>query len=217
MRVLFITDNFPPEVNAPAARTYDHCKVWAELGHQVTIITCAPNFPQGKVYDGYKNKLYQNEMIDGMRVIRVWSFMASNEGFIKRILDYMSFAVMALFVGLFVKFDVTVATSPHFFTTWSSCVLSKLKRKPWVFELRDLWPESIKAIGVLSDGLIYRTLEKIELSLYRSADLVVPVTDAFKKNLISRGIPANKQVVIPNGSNSELFKMANRIIKFESG
>lgn len=71
MRILFLTDNFPPEVNAPASRTYEHCKEWVRAGADVTVITCAPNFPQGKVYEGYKNKLYQKEIIDGIKVIRV--------------------------------------------------------------------------------------------------------------------------------------------------
>lgn len=209
MRILFITDNFPPEVNAPATRTYEHAKIWADEGHEVTVITCAPNFPQGEVYEGYKNKLYQKEEVDGIKVIRVWSYITSNKGFIKRTLDYFSFAVTSFFAGMFRKTDVIVATSPQFFTTWSGWALSKVKRKPWVFELRDLWPESIKSVGAMDDGFIYDTLERIELFLYRSADLVVPVTNAFKKNLTDRGIDPDKQMVVPNGSNLELFNSEN--------
>jgi glycosyltransferase involved in cell wall biosynthesis len=174
-------------------------------GHEVTVITCEPNFPQGEVYEGYKNKLYRKVEVNGINVVRVWSYITSNDGFIKRTLDYFSFALTSFLAGLFQKSDVIVATSPQFFTTWSGWALSKLKRKPWVFELRDLWPESIKTVGALDDGFIYRTLEEIELFLYCSADLVVPVTDAFKKNLEDRGIDPVKQVVIPNGSNLELY------------
>src|SRR5699024_2160709 len=107
--------------------------------------------------------------------------------------------------GLFKKADLIIATSPQFFTTWSGWTLSMLKGQPWVVELRDLWPESIKTVGALDDGFVYNTLEKVELFLYRSADLVVPVTNAFKKNLADRGIAAAKQEVIPNGSNLDLF------------
>ena len=89
MRILFITDNFPPEVNAPATRTFEHCKEWVKSGDTVTVITCAPNFPKGKVYDGYKNKLFQKEVIEGIEVIRVWSFISANEGFVKRVLDFV--------------------------------------------------------------------------------------------------------------------------------
>ncbi|MAO65723.1 MAG: glycosyltransferase WbuB [Balneola sp.] len=206
MKILFLTDNFPPEVNAPATRTYEHGKEWVEAGAEVTIITCNPNFPQGKIYEGYQNKLKQVEYIDGMKVIRVWSYVSANKGFVKRTLDYLSFSVMASLYGLFEKADVIIATSPQFFTTWSGWLLSKLKRKPWIFELRDLWPESIASVGALKEeSRAYRTLEKIELGLYRSANVVIPNTPAFKTNLIRRGIPKEKMHVIPNGANLELF------------
>lgn len=205
MKILFITDNFPPEVNAPATRTYEHALEWVKQGAEVTVITCAPNFPHGKVYAGYKNKLYHKENIDGIEVIRVWSYITANSGFAKRVLDYVSFAFSAFWVGLFQKHDVIIATSPQFFTTWSASALSKCKRKPWIFELRDLWPESIKTVGAMKQGRVIDTLEKIELWLYRDADRVIAVTDAFKANLIRRGIDAAKIDVVTNGSNVELF------------
>ncbi len=205
MKILFITDNFPPEVNAPATRTYEHCKKWVELGVEVTVITCAPNFPQGEVHEGYKNSLKNEEMVDGIKVIRVWSYITANEGFVKRTLDYLSFAFTSFWAGLFVKSDIIIATSPQFFVTWSAAALSASKGKPWAFELRDLWPESIKAVGAIDDGVIFRALEKTELFLYKNADIIVPNTPAFKKNLTGRGINENKIKVIPNGANLELF------------
>ena len=93
MHILFLTDNFPPEVNAPASRTYEHSREWVKSGEQVTIITCAPNFPKGKVFSGYKNKLWQTEVIDGIKVIRVWAYITGNEDFFKRTLDYVSFMI----------------------------------------------------------------------------------------------------------------------------
>lgn len=168
-------------------------------------MTCFPNFPHGNVYDGYKNKLYQKENIDGIEVIRVWSYITSNSGFVKRVLDYVSFGMMAFFVGLFTKHDIVIATSPQFFTTWAAWGISKIKRKPWIFELRDLWPESIKTVGAMKQGKVIEILEKIELGLYKSCDKVVAVTDAFKANLISRGIDKDKIEVVTNGSNVELF------------
>lgn len=206
MKILFLTDNFPPEVNAPATRTYEHCKEWVKSEDtEVTVLTCAPNFPHGKLYKGYKNKLYQKEYIDGIKVIRVWSYMTANSGFLKRVLDYLSYSFMAFWVGLFQKSDIIVATSPQFFTTWTGWALSKLKRKPWVFELRDLWPETIKTVGAMKQGKIIEFLEKIELGLYRSCNQVVAVTEAFKSNLVHRGIEEDKISVITNGSNNELF------------
>ncbi len=205
MKILFITDNFPPEVNAPATRTYEHAQEWIKLGAEVTVITCAPNFPHGNIYEGYKNKLYQKEMMDGIEVIRVWSYITANSGFVKRVIDYVSFAFSAFLVGLFSKYDIIIATSPQFFTTWTAWGLSKIRRKPWIFELRDLWPESIKTVGAMKQGRTIEILEKIELALYRDATRVIAVTDAFKTNLTSRGIEANKIDVITNGSNVELF------------
>jgi len=205
MKILFLTDNFPPEVNAPATRTYEHCKQWVKLGVDVTVITCFPNFPLGKLFDGYKNRLYQKDEIDGIKIIRVWTYITKNKGFFKRSLDYFSFAVSSFIVGLFVKTDIIIATSPQFFTTWSGWALSKIKRKPWIFELRDLWPESIKAVGATKNERLIKFLEKIELRLYKSANRVVSVTDSFKQNLIKRGINDKKIEVIYNGANLDLF------------
>lgn len=206
MKILFITDNFPPETNAPATRTYEHCREWIKAGAQVTVITCAPNFPQGKVYNGYRNKLYQEEIIDGIRVIRVWTYITANEGFAKRIIDYLSFAFSSFFAGIFQKSDIIIATSPQFFTTWSAYLLAGLKRKPWIFELRDLWPESIRTVGAMRKSRILDFFEKIELFLYRNCSAVVAVTDAFKRNLISREIDPDKIHVVTNGANLDLYQ-----------
>ncbi|MAS52958.1 MAG: glycosyltransferase WbuB [Flavobacteriales bacterium] len=216
MRILFITDNFPPEVNAPASRTFEHCREWVKKGDEVTVITCAPNFPKGRVYDGYKNKLYQKEQIEGIRVIRVWSYISANEGFAKRIIDFMSFAFMAFWAGLFEKADIIVGTSPQFFTTWTAETLSFFKRKPWIFELRDIWPESIRAVGAISgDSKLFKTLEKIELRLYKRSSRIISVTNSFKENLILRGIDGDKIRVVRNGANLERFSKRNRHLEWE--
>ena len=106
MKILFLTDNFPPEVNAPATRTMEHCREWVKSGHEVTVITCFPNYPTGIVYPGYKNSLYKVEQMDGIKVVRVWSYMTANKGFIKRIADFVSFSVTSFFAGLFQKCDI---------------------------------------------------------------------------------------------------------------
>ena len=101
MHILFFSDNFPPEVNAPASRTFEHCREWVGAGHKVTVITCAPNFPKGKVFAGYRNRLWSREYVSGIEVIRVWSYITRNEGFAKRILDYLSYMVAASIAALF--------------------------------------------------------------------------------------------------------------------
>lgn len=205
MRIIFLTDNFPPEVNAPASRTYDHAKEWVKAGHSVTVITCFPNFPKGKIYDGYKNKLYQKEQIDGIEVIRVWSYITANKGFFKRTLDFISYSVTSFFAGLFVSTDVIVATSPQFFTALSGRTLAFFKRKPWVMEVRDLWPESIKTVGAMKDNLFIRYFEWQEIRCYKSAKKIIVVTDSFKKTLIERGIDGDKISVVKNGVDRVLF------------
>jgi hypothetical protein len=206
VHVLFLTDNFPPEVNAPASRTFEHCREWVKAGHRVTVITCAPNFPKGKVFDGYRNKLWQRETMEGIEVVRVWSYITANEGFVRRILDYQSYMVSAIIASLFVrKVDVIVGTSPQFFTACAAYVASRLKFRPYIFELRDLWPETIKAVGAMKNARAIELLEKLELFLYRKSAKVISVTKSFKKNLISRGIDGSKIEIVTNGVDISQF------------
>jgi len=206
MHILFLTDNFPPEVNAPASRTYEHSREWVKSGEQVTIITCAPNFPKGKVFSGYKNKLWQTEVIDGIKVIRVWTYITANEGFFKRTLDYVSFMISAVIASFFVKkVDVVIGTSPQFFTVCAAYLVGLFKRRPWVFELRDIWPESIKTVGAVQDSRVINFLQKIEIFLYRKANAIICVTNSFKQYLIDKGIDPNKISVITNGVDSSRF------------
>ena len=200
MHILFLTDNFPPEVNAPASRTFEHCREWVKLGHRVTVITGAPNFPKGLVFEGYQNKLWQTEQMDGIRVIRVWTFITANEGFGRRIFDYVSFMVSAFLASCFVRApDVVIGTSPQFFTACAAWAVSVVKSRPFVFELRDLWPESIRVVGAMRNHRILNFLEKVELFLYRRAFRIVSVTHAFKRDLTRRGIDPHKIRVTTNG------------------
>jgi glycosyltransferase involved in cell wall biosynthesis len=207
MRILFLPDNFPPEVNAPASRTFEHCREWVKSGHQVTVITCAPNFPNGKVFEGYRNELIAREEMEGIQVVRVWSYITANEGFLRRTLDYLSFMVFATPAGLRVQRpDVIVATSPQFFTACAGYLVSRFRRVPFVFELRDLWPESIRAVGAMKQSTLLDWLEKLELFLYRKARAVVSVTEAFKRNLVERRIEPSKIHVVTNGADLSLFQ-----------
>ena len=217
MRILFLTDNFPPEVNAPATRTYEHCVKWLELGHHVTVITCFPNFPNGKVFEGYKNGLFKKEAIDGINVIRVWSYIAENKGFVSRIIDYISYSFTSVIAGFFVKTDIIIATSPQFFTAISGRVLSFFKGKPWIMEVRDLWPDSIVAVGSMSEkSKAFKILKKIERHLYLNAQKIIVVTDSFKKYLIEKHfIPSEKIGVFKNGVLINNFKKidSKRLLK----
>ena len=207
MRILFLSDNFPPEGNAPATRLHEHATRWVRAGHEVTVITCAPNFPEGKLFPGYRNAWRQVEVLDGIRVVRVKTYITANEGFLKRTLDYVSFMLMGDADGLFERRpDVVVATSPQFFCAIAGWAVSVAKWRPFVFELRDLWPASITAVGAMKRGLVIRLLERIELFLYRRADAVVSVTESFREDLVARGIARDKIHVVINGVDLERYE-----------
>ena len=206
MHILFLSDNFAPEVNAPASRTYEHAKRWVKMGHQVTVVTSVPNFPAGKIHESYKNKFYQTEYIDCIKVVRVWTYIAPNEGFFRRILDYVSFMISSFLFSFAVRqVDIVVGTSPQFFTAISAWAVSIFKRVPYVFELRDLWPESIKAVDAIKNDAIIGWVEKLEIFLYQRAHLIITVTESFKLNLISRGISEEKIQVVTNGVDTTKF------------
>ena len=206
MRILFLTDNFPPETNAPATRTFEHARRWVRAGARVTVVTTAPNFPAGKVFSGYRNRLFQREWIDGVETIRVWTYITANQGFTRRTLDYMSFMVTGFLASLFLpRPDVIVATSPQFFTACAAYVLSLFKFRPFVFELRDLWPDSIVAVGAMRDSASIRALRRLEYFLYRKAARIVSVTHSFKAVLSANGIPGEKIAVVRNGADLRGF------------
>ena len=206
LNILFLTDNFPPERNVPAMRTWEHVSRWVKDGHQVTVITTAPNFPQGKPLAGYKNHWYFKEDMGGVTVIRVKSYIAANEGFLKRILDYVSFMVTGGIAAMFQRRpDILISTSPQFFCAVAGWIVSRLRRLPWIFELRDLWPASIVAVGAMKEGLLIRMLYWIEMSMYRASDRVIAVTKGLRQDLVDRGIPGDKVVVVRNGADTNRF------------
>ena len=206
MKILFLTHNFPPEVNAPATRTYEHCAEWVSLGADVTVITCFPNFPQGKIYDGYRKQWKKTEWINGIKVVRVWSYITANEGLIKRTLAFISFSITSFYAGFFEKGDVIIATSPQFFAALGGRTLSFWKHKPWIMEVRDLWPESIKTVGAMKDNMFLRYFEWLEKRCYKSARKIICVTDSFKQTISKKGIDPEKIEVVKNGANLNLFQ-----------
>lgn len=206
MRILFISHYFYPEGNAPATRVYELTRRWVEAGHQVTVITGAPNVPGGVVYDGYQNKLYQRQTVAGVDLRRVGTYLAANKGTVLRIANYLSFMVTATLAGLFVpKPDVVIATSPQFFCGFAGVLVSKLRRRPFVLEIRDIWPESIAAVGAMNKGLLIRFLEFLELRMYAAANRVVTVGEGYRGELLERGVEARRIDIIPNGVDLDVF------------
>ena len=206
MRILFLSHYFPPEVNAPATRTYEHCKQWVKMGHEVTVISCVPHHPMGKAYPGYKNKLIHTEYKDGIKAIKVFTYITANEGFVKRTFNYVFYMLMVILAAPFLaKADVVISTSPQFFNGLAGYFVSRIKRAPWLLEIRDLWPESIVAVGAISNPRVIALLEGIERFIYRKADHIVPVTYSFKTHIERCGGSADKITVIRNGVDLSFF------------
>ena len=201
MRVLLITDNFPPESNAPALRCWDHGRVWASEGAEVEIVTCAPNFPEGRVYPGYLNEWFSREQMEGMSVVRLKTFMAPNRGFFLRTLDHFSFLLSVVVNTWRLKRpDVVIATSPQFFAGLAGLLFSWLRRVPLVIEVRDLWPKALIETGVMRPGLLYQVLVGLERLLYRRAAHVIVVAESFVDHVTSFGVPDNRISVVTNGA-----------------
>lgn len=200
MHILFLADNFPPEGNAIASRVYERACYWIKWGHQVTVITSVPNFPEGRIYPGYRNKFYQVEYMSGIRVVRVKTFIAANKGFLLRTIDFLSYIFPAFCAGLWQKKpDVIIATSPQFFVGITAWLIALCRRKPFILEVADIWPASIVGVGAMRKSLLILALEKLELFLYKRADAIVVLTKAFRKNLTTRHVPQDKITVVMNG------------------
>jgi glycosyltransferase involved in cell wall biosynthesis len=207
VNILFLSHYFPPEVNAPANRTFEHARRWVADGHRVTVITGVPNHPRGKLFPGYRNRWRQEEQKDGIRIIRTWMYLTANEGFLRRTLSYVAFAATAVLASFRAgRPDIVVATSPQFFVGLAGAVVARLKRRPFVLEVRDLWPDSIVQLGQLRQRGLVRALEALETALYRSARGIVVVTRAFADHIAARGVSRERLLFIPNGIDPGLFQ-----------
>lgn len=206
MRILFLTHYFHPEGNAPATRVYEMCRRFVKLGFEVDVVTGAPNVPSGVVYPGYRNRWRSREVVEGIETLRVWTYVAPNKGSVRRILNYLSFCATATLAGLGArKPDLVIATSPQFFCGWAGVFVSRLRRVPFVLEIRDLWPESIAAVGAMRSSWLLRFLAWLELRMYAAATRIVTVGRGYQQQLEARGVPAERISVIPNGVDRGMF------------
>lgn len=210
MRITFLCQYFPPEMGAPAARTYEHARHWAALGHEVTVITGFPNHPTGIIHPAYRGRFTQREEIEGIEVRRTWVYCAPNKGFVKRILNFLSFFCSSLILGglLTSRPQVVIGTSPQFFCAVAAWLLSRWKRVPFVFEVRDIWPQSAIELGALRNPVLIRLLEALEQRLYEAARLIVVVAESTRPYLHARGIPDEKIAIIPNGIDLRFLESA---------
>ncbi|EHR51797.1 glycosyltransferase [Saccharomonospora marina XMU15] len=207
MRILLLTQYFPPEIGAPQARLSEFARTWAADGDTVTVLTGMPNHPTGVVPPEYRGRLRAREQHDGYSVVRTWLYATPNEGFLRKTLCHLSFMVSSVLLGARAsgRADVVMVSSPTFFAIGSAWVLAKLKRARLVVEVRDLWPAIFVELGVLTNRWIIKSLQRLELAAYHAADAVVVVTEGFRRNLVERGVPPAKVHTIRNGVDTDRF------------
>jgi glycosyltransferase involved in cell wall biosynthesis len=207
MKIAVFSHYFSPEIGAPSARIHDMARQWIAMGHEVQVVTCFPNHPTGQIYPGYNSARYATESIDGITVHRNWSYITPNKGFLKKSLGHVSFWGSSRLFTLprMKRPDVVIGTSPTFFAAMSAAAAGHRFQVPFVMEVRDLWPACFVDLGVIRNRQIIRLLEWWELHLYRKADHVVTVTDAFKQDLVRREVPGTKVTSIPNGADEDFW------------
>lgn len=206
MRVLFLTVYFPPEVGAPQVRTYETAKQFVRWGHDVTVVTAFPNHPTGMIWKGYRGKLFMREEMDGVDVLRTWVYAAPNRGLWRWAAKHLSFAGSSLLAApLAGSFDVAVVGSSALFLGLTAYALSHLRRIPWVLTVTDLWPDTAVAQGQLASPGLIRLTERLATFVYARADAIVGVTQSICDALVKKGIPEEKVLHIPNGTDTVLF------------
>jgi len=216
LRILYISQYFHPEIGATQTRAYEMASNWVKLGHDITMLCEFPNHPSGILPKRYRGKLLEKEALEGIRVQRSWVYATPNKTFFTRLAFYLSFMISAIFSGLFTGriFDIVYATSPPFFVGVSGYVLSRLKNARFVFEVRDLWPDSAVELGELNNKRFVVWAQWLERFLYRKATKIIVVTKGMHNLLRSRGIDKNKLELIPNGTNTSIFmNRGNAILK----
>jgi colanic acid biosynthesis glycosyl transferase WcaI len=207
MQFLILTQYFPPETGAPQVRLASMIRELLRLGHAVEVVTALPNYPEGKIFPDYQGHFYELEDWEGVRVHRVWMYAATGAG-IKRLFNYFSFMLTA-FWGLrkAQKPDYLFVESPPLFLGITGYLIAKWWRIPFIFNIADLWPDTVKALGLMRDGFALRQAEKLEAWLYRKANYVTVVTENVRQILINtKKVPAKKVLLLPNGVDTQLFK-----------
>lgn len=221
MKILFLCQYFPPEPGAPAARTHEHAREWVRMGHDVTVVCGVPNHPDGIILPRYRDSFLYEEIVDGIRVLRCWFLAAPNAGRFRRSLAFVTFMIAAVVWSLVQggNVDIVIATSPQLLVGLAGYVTALIKRCPFVFEVRDLWPKQIIDLGVLQNPHIIRWLSNLEFFLYRKAACIITVAEAARREIISRGINSAKIHTITNAVALDVFTPKSRmgIMRFRYG
>ncbi|HEY8601368.1 MAG TPA: glycosyltransferase family 4 protein [Thermomicrobiales bacterium] len=208
MRIAYYSHYFTPEIGAPSMRLHDLSRQWLTIGHDVQVVTCFPNHPTGVLYPGYSGGLAMRERLDGVDVLRHWTYITPNKGILKKTLGHITYLPSAMLLSdhRLANPNVTIGSSPTFFAAIAAAGAAARRRIPFVMEVRDLWPAIFVELGVLKDRRIIAALERLELALYRRATRIVTVTEAFRRNLIERGVPEEKVATVPNGADDDFWR-----------
>jgi glycosyltransferase involved in cell wall biosynthesis len=200
MRILFLTQYFPPETGAPSNRLSDLADRLANLGHQVTVLTALPNYPQGVIFDGYRGRFMMTEKRNSIQIIRSWIFATRSKKILPKLVNYFSFAILSSLVGAYTvkSSDIVFVESPPLFLAISGYLLARMKRAKFVLNISDLWPESAIALGVLRNDRIIRCSVWLEKELYRRADLVTGQTQGIMAGIRNRW-PLAPRALLTNG------------------
>ena len=208
MRVLYFSQYYPPEVGATQTRASEMSRYLAGAGHDVTVVTEVPNHPSGIIPPEYRGKLWERSREEGVDVVRLWVAASPEKNFRTRMAFYLSYMAAEGAAGsvLTGRYDVVFATSPPLFVGAAGLAAAAARNIPFVFEVRDLWPESAVVLGELGNRRAIQAAERLESLLYGRAARVVAVTDGIRGRLIERGLPAEKVARIANGANTEQFR-----------
>ncbi|CAN5349405.1 glycosyltransferase family 4 protein [soil metagenome] len=208
MKILVLTQFYPPEIAAGGLRMADMIRIWREQGHEVTVVTAVPNYPTGVVWPEYRRRFLVDERDpSGARVLRCWIVPGENGRNVSRVASFLSFAVSSLVVSLLRAgpADVVIASSPPLTVAAAGRIVALLKRARFVFDVRDLWPDALKSLGVLA-GWPLRLCEGLESWLYRAADRVIVVSPAFVAHVAARRPDGDRVIhLVSNGVDLDLF------------
>ena len=209
LNVLVLTHYFPPEVGAPQSRLFELARRLVGAGHHVVVVTGFPNYPTGVVPPEYRGRRTMEETMDGIRVLRTPVYATPNKGFVRRILNHLSFAASSLMaVRRTGPVDVIFVESPPLFIGLAALAYRRLKRAPYIFNVSDIWPQSAVELGALRNRLAIRMAEWLEMHLYRQAARVTVVTPGMLERLVARGVPRDKLFVLTNGVDASVFRPA---------
>lgn len=206
MKVLFLTQYYPPETGAAPARAFQFAARLAGFGHDVTVVTGMPNHPSGVKQPAYRGRLFCRENREGVRIVRCCLYTSPRKSFARRILNQLSFAVTAVLGGLAAgRCDIVLVTSPPLFLGVTGWLIGIVRGVPYVLDLRDYWPHAAVALGQLTNSWAITAAEGLERFLYWRAVKLVVVTPGMLKLMLGRGIAAHRMELIPNGADVERF------------